>query len=222
MSIITYSALSKLASQGYNLFDIRSPEDFESGYIQYALYFDSTDYAAIQALESLAYFPIERSIVITEAVELSNDVALILNKALGNDFNLLANFNLSDAKKHGLKTDMVIGLYAEEFALDLRHDKQIEVFDLRPESDFYLSHIKDSENINFSNLATLVLEFDKDDKIYLVGAPPSTALTAASVLRGNGFNFCRPLLEEFSSLHNLGLPMSGKGTKRSTSKKQKS
>lgn len=219
MITIDYTALRNLISQGYNLFDVRSTEAFESGFIQYALYFYPADYVTIKALETLAYFPIEKSVVITEVDELSKDVFSILKKALGNDFNLLVNFNLSEAAKQGLETDIVIGLYAEEFALDLKHDKQIAVFDLRPENDFSRAHIKDSENITFNNLATILLEFDKDDKIYLIGDPASTALTAASLLRGNGFNFCRPLLEEFSSLQNIGLPINGKGTKRSRSPK---
>lgn len=221
MQTIDYSTLKVLISQGCNLFDIRNADAFETGFIQSSLFIAPADHGTIKALELLSYHPLGKSVVITDAADLDTKVVSVLNKVLGNEYSLLVNFNVIEAGKHGIETDMVIGLYAEEFALDINHDKQINIFDLRKPAAFEQAHIRDSENIALSNIASIVLEFDKDDKIYLISSPPSTALTTASMLRANGFNFCRPLLEEFNSLHNLGLTIKGKAAKRTKEGKPK-
>lgn len=98
--------------------------------------------------------------------------------------------------------DMIIDVTADELSIDIPFDENIDVIDVRKESEYEMEHIKDAENlplhliINPLELAQL----DDEANIYIHCDEGYTSVIACSLLKKEGYANVRNVLGGFIAI----------------------
>lgn len=102
----------------------------------------------------------------------------------------------------GEATDLIIDIEPDELAMDIPHDKKLEVVDVRKPSEFDICHIKGATNAPLDKLMdpfnVALLETDKNLYVHCAGGYRS--VIAASLLKRQGYNNLRNILGGFSAM----------------------
>jgi hydroxyacylglutathione hydrolase len=96
----------------------------------------------------------------------------------------------------GEKTDMVIDVEADELAMDLPHDKNLVVIDVRRETEFAGAHVKGARNIplnEMTDVATMA-ELEEHQNLYVHCQGGYRSVIAASLLKRQGIHNLRNVL----------------------------
>jgi glyoxylase-like metal-dependent hydrolase (beta-lactamase superfamily II)/rhodanese-related sulfurtransferase len=90
----------------------------------------------------------------------------------------------------GEKTDMVVEIEADEFAMDLPHDKKMVVIDVRRETEFADGHVKGAVNIPLNEMTDpgTMANLDDSQNIYVHCAGGYRSIIAASLLKRQGIH----------------------------------
>lgn len=184
---------------GYNILDTRSPKQYLAGSLKHALFapVSIVTHHSELILEAL-YHPAGRSIIIS-----SEDPPNSAYDLLDAPYFIVGDYqNFQQAQ---LPTDIPIEVDTEEFILDYKHDKRIDVLDIRSQETYRQSHLKRSINIPFKEIPGAVPELSTASDLYIVGQDMDQVLFITSLLRFNGFLKARPVISPFSSLETSEL-----------------
>lgn len=96
-------------------------------------------------------------------------------------------------KKAGEKVDMIIDVEADELAMDLPHDPNLVVVDVRKEVEFADGHVKDAINLPLNDMTdpALLSNFEEKQNIYIHCAGGYRSIIAASLLKRQGIHNIR-------------------------------
>lgn len=113
-------------------------------------------------------------------------------------------------KAAGEPIDMIIDIEPDEFAMDLPHDENIEVLDVRKPSEFEAGHVKDAYNAPLSTLTDVVQValINTDANLYVHCAGGYRSVIAASLLKRQGFHNLRNILGGYGKMKEIDtIPM---------------
>lgn len=93
----------------------------------------------------------------------------------------------------GEEIDLVIDIDADELAMDIKHDKNLQVVDVRRETEFANGHIADAINLPLSDLTDVVsmAAFEDNQNIYLHCGAGYRSVIAASLFKRQGLHNVR-------------------------------
>jgi hydroxyacylglutathione hydrolase len=99
-------------------------------------------------------------------------------------------------KNAGEKVDMIIDVEPDELIMDLPHDPNITVLDVRKETEFADGHLKDASNLPLLDMTdiTLLAQFEEEENIYVHCAGGYRSVIAASILKKEGIHNVRNVL----------------------------
>ena len=99
-------------------------------------------------------------------------------------------------KNAGEKTDMIIDVEADELAMDLPHDQNITVVDVRREAEFADGHIKNAIHVPLDEMIDLVqiAQFEEEQNLYVHCAGGYRSVIAASLMKRQGVHNLRNVL----------------------------
>lgn len=99
-------------------------------------------------------------------------------------------------KASGKASDMIIDVEADELALDLPHDQNMQVLDVRKPAEYDAGHVRGAINLPLSNMTdTLQLAQVSDEhNLYIHCAGGYRSVIAASLLKREGFHNMRNVL----------------------------
>ena len=188
---------------GYVLADTRQPEVFADGFIEESVSVPFTE-NFIDDLQEVISNELKVLLVADEA-----DVPAIIKAVKGSGLSNIKGYlagGFAAWQAAGNKFDMLISIDAGEFAIDYQFD-EFYLIDLRDREDFEKSHVEDAENIALVDLEPLLIEMEAQDIYYLYGETPAQAVTAASLLKRNGFQRLRAVAAGFGQLEAAGIPV---------------
>lgn len=93
----------------------------------------------------------------------------------------------------GESIDMLIEVEADELGMDLLHDENIEVIDVRKENEFAEGHIKNAINLPLSDMTDIVqiANIDPNKNLYVHCAGGYRSTIASSLLKRQGYHNLR-------------------------------
>ncbi|MBK7882869.1 MAG: MBL fold metallo-hydrolase [Chitinophagaceae bacterium] len=99
-------------------------------------------------------------------------------------------------KNAGEKTDMIIDVEADELAMDLPHDPNITVVDVRREPEFANGHVKNAIHVPLDEMTDLVqiAQFEEEQNLYVHCAGGYRSVIAASLMKRQGIHNLRNVL----------------------------
>ena len=99
-------------------------------------------------------------------------------------------------KNAGEKIDLIINVEADELMMDMPHDMNLVVVDVRRETEFADGHLKDAVNLPLNNMndpATMA-DFEDTQNLYVHCAGGYRSVIASSILKKQGFHNLRNVL----------------------------
>ena len=111
--------------------------------------------------------------------------------------------------------DMLIGIEADEFAIDYNYD-EFYLVDTRSATDYGDEHIEDSENISLPDLQQVLIDLEANGSYYVYATTAINAITAGSIFKKNGFARVRVITCDYETLKNSGLPLYKANKKQSS------
>jgi glyoxylase-like metal-dependent hydrolase (beta-lactamase superfamily II)/rhodanese-related sulfurtransferase len=105
-------------------------------------------------------------------------------------------------KNSGEKIDMIIDVEADELAMDLPHDNNLLVVDVRKETEFADGHVKDAANLPLSEMTdpALLANIEDSDNLYVHCAGGYRSVIASSLIKRHGFHNLRNVLGGWSKI----------------------
>ena len=199
--------------KGYVIADIRKPETFAEGFIDdsVSVPFDDNFIDTLQEVVSADM----KVLLITDEANVVPLTKAVKGSGISNIKGYLAG-GFEAWRNAGNKFDMLITIDADEFAIDYQFD-EFYLIDLRDKEDFEKGHVEDAENITLADIEPLLIEMEAQDMYYLYGETAAHAVTAASLLKRNGFQRLRAVAAGYDTLEAAGVPMF-KPKKKSNSK----
>ncbi len=99
-------------------------------------------------------------------------------------------------KKAGEKIDLIINVEADEMAMDIPHDPNLVVMDVRNETEYGSGHVKDAVNLPLSQLTDLAMlaGFEENQNLYIHCAGGYRSVIAASLFKKQGTHNLRNVL----------------------------
>jgi len=188
---------------GYALVDTRKSEIFADGFIEESVSIPFND-DFIDSLQELISND-QKVILITDQSEIPSVVKAVKSSGMANVKGYLAGGYEAWGNANN-KFDMLITIDTAEFAIDYQFD-EFYLIDLRPKEDFEKGHVEDSENIALAYLEPLLVEMEAGDSYYLYGDTAAQAITAASLLKRNGFQRVRPVAADYKDIEAAGIAM---------------
>ncbi len=93
----------------------------------------------------------------------------------------------------GEKTDMIVNVEADELAMDLPHDPNLVVVDVRRETEYADGHVKDAQNIplNEMNDVVAIAALEETQNLYVHCAGGYRSVIAASLMKRQGIHNLR-------------------------------
>ena len=96
-------------------------------------------------------------------------------------------------KKAGEKIDMIVGVEADELAMDIPHDPNLQVVDVRREAEFADGHVKNAINMPLNDMTDLALiaGFEENQNLYVHCGGGYRSVIACSILKSQGIHNLR-------------------------------
>jgi hydroxyacylglutathione hydrolase len=102
----------------------------------------------------------------------------------------------------GEKVDMIINVEADELAMDLPHDPNLVVVDVRRETEYADGHIKDAQNIPLNEMTDVasIADFEDNQNLYVHCAGGYRSVIAASLMKRQGIHNLRNVLGGWNAI----------------------
>ncbi len=102
----------------------------------------------------------------------------------------------------GEKIDLIIDIEADELMMDLPHDPNLLVVDVRKETEFGEGHLEDAMNLPLSEMTNIVelAQFEETQNLYIHCAGGYRSVIAASLLKRQGVNNLRNVLGGWNTI----------------------
>lgn len=110
-------------------------------------------------------------------------------------------------KEGGYETDNLEEVNADVFASLYRIDKQINLLDVRRESEYRTQHLEGAVNFPLDFINQHMSELDKNQEYYLHCAGGYRSVITASILKSRGYNHIVNITGGFKALYGTGLPL---------------
>ncbi|AXY74043.1 MBL fold metallo-hydrolase [Paraflavitalea soli] len=118
-------------------------------------------------------------------------------------------------KEAGYRTDSVEEVSPDVFASLYRVDKQINLLDVRRESEYRTQHLEGAVSFPLDFINQHMSELDKSKEYYLHCAGGYRSLITASILQSRGYNRIVNIKDGFKGLVGTGLPLTAFEEQRS-------
>ncbi len=106
-------------------------------------------------------------------------------------------------EKAGEKIDLIIEVDADELAMDIPHDKNLVVIDVRREAEFADGHVKGAINMPLNDLTDpgIMANIKDNDNLYLHCAGGYRSVIAASLFKRQGIHNLRNVSGGWAKIH---------------------
>ena len=96
-------------------------------------------------------------------------------------------------KGAGEKVDMIIDVEADELAMDIPHDLNLQVVDVRRETEFADGHVKNANNIPLNDMTdvALIAGFEETQNLYVHCGGGYRSVIACSLMKSHGLHNLR-------------------------------
>jgi rhodanese-related sulfurtransferase len=100
--------------------------------------------------------------------------------------------------------DMIIDVEADELIMDIPHDPNLLVVDVRKEGEWADGHLADAMNLPLQEMTNVAMlaQFEENQNLYIHCAGGYRSVIAASLLKREGIDNLRNVLGGWNSIKN--------------------
>jgi hydroxyacylglutathione hydrolase len=191
LSIEEFKKLS--AQDDVVVLDTRPATDFTEGYIPGSLFIGLEGRFAEWAGSLL---PFDKKIILVTPTGKEEETVVRLARV---GFDKMSGFlagSFAAWRNAGEKIDMIIDVEPDELLMDMPHDPNLTVVDVRRETEYADGHLKESVNLPLSDMTDVALlgQFEENENIYVHCAGGYRSVIALSILKKEGIHNVRNVL----------------------------
>ena len=195
---ISVDELSALRDAGITIVDARPATIFTKGFIPGSLFFGMEGNMADWASKLLAKDK-ELVLVAPQGAE-----AGIAENFTGAGFKVKGwlNGSFEAWQQAGKPIDMIIDIEPDELLMDIKHDPQAIVVDVRNMAEYAEGHLEGADHLPLTDMTDLaqIAGFEEDQQLYIHCAGGYRSVIAASLLKKHGLHNLRNVLGGFSKI----------------------
>ncbi|WP_462220528.1 MBL fold metallo-hydrolase [Ferruginibacter sp.] len=196
---LSITAFKKLMSEDVLVLDTRHADIFTQGFIPGSIFIGLEGRFAEWAGSLL---PFEKPMILVTEPGMEEETVIRLSrvgfdKMLG---YLQGSFEAWQAA--GEKVDLIINIEADELAMDLPHDPNLVVVDVRREAEYADGHVKGAQNIPLNEMTDVVTiaNFEDNQNLYIHCAGGYRSVIASSLIKRQGVHNLRNVLGGWSKI----------------------
>ncbi len=204
-----YDAISKLIEKGTQsldlqtfkekieediiLLDTRTASEFTEGFIPGSIFIGLEGRFAEWAGSLL---PFDKRMVLITPVGMEKETVIRLSRVGFDKMEGCLQGGFDTWRNAGEKTDMIIDVEADELMMDLPHDPNLTIVDVRRETEFADGHLPDAVNLPLSEMTDMaeLAQFEDHQNLYVHCAGGYRSVIAASLLKRQGVHNLRNIL----------------------------
>lgn len=190
---LSVSAFKNKMKQDITLLDTRNAEIFTQGFIPGSLFIGLDGRFAEWAGSILSFAkPI---FLITEPGKEEETVIRLARVGFSKIEGYLKG-GYDTWKQAGEKVDMIIDIEADELAMDIPHDANLQVVDVRRETEFASGHVKGAINMPLNEMTdvALIADFEDNQNLYIHCGGGYRSVIACSLMKSHGLHNLRNVL----------------------------
>ncbi len=170
--------------------DTRTASEFSQGFIPGSVFIGLEGRFAEWAGSVL---PFDKPLLLITSPGKEEEAVVRLSRV---GFNTMAGYlegGFDTWKNADEKTDMIIDVEADELIMDMPHDPNLTVVDVRRETEFADGHLAEAINLPLSNMTDIatLAQFDDSQNLYIHCAGGYRSVIAASLLKRQGIHNLR-------------------------------
>lgn len=190
---LTISEFKERLNDDIILLDTRPANIFTQGFIPGSIFIGLEGRFAEWAGSIL---PFDKPILLVTTPGTEEETVIRLSRV---GFDKMAGFldgGFDAWKNAGEKSDMIVDIEADELVMDLPHDNNLTVLDVRRETEFADGHLMDSVNLPLSEMTDILqlAQFEENQNLYIHCGGGYRSVIAASLLKRQGLNNLRNIL----------------------------
>jgi glyoxylase-like metal-dependent hydrolase (beta-lactamase superfamily II)/rhodanese-related sulfurtransferase len=181
------------------LLDTRPATEFTSGFIPGSIFIGLEGRFAEWAGSLL---PFDKPIILITPKGKEEETVIRLSRVGFDKMEGCLKGGFEAWKKAGEKIDMIIDVDADELMMDLPHDPNLMVVDVRRETEFADGHLKDALNLPLNEMTDIaeLAQFEDQQNLYVHCAGGYRSVIAASLLKRQGVHNLRNILGGWTSI----------------------
>lgn len=193
MEPLTIEQFKQLAKQDAVVLDTRSAAEFTAGFIPGSLFIGLEGRFAEWAGSLL---PFDKKIILITPTGKEEETVIRLARVGFDKMSGVLIGGFEAWQNAGEKTDMIIDVEADELMMDIPHDPNLTIVDVRREVEHAEGHLKGSVNLPLSDMTDVALlaQFEEDENLYVHCAGGYRSVIALSILKKEGINNVRNVL----------------------------
>ncbi|MDB5201866.1 MAG: fold metallo-hydrolase [Ferruginibacter sp.] len=190
---LSVAELKQRLSEDIILLDTRPASEFTQGFIPGSIFIGLEGRFAEWAGSLL---PFDKQLVLVTPAGKEEETVVRLSRVGFDKMEGYLKGGFEAWRAAGEKVDMIIDVEADELMMDIPHDENLQVVDVRKETEFGEGHLKDALNLPLSEMTDVVelAQFEDNQNLYIHCAGGYRSVIAASLLKRQGVHNLRNVL----------------------------
>jgi glyoxylase-like metal-dependent hydrolase (beta-lactamase superfamily II)/rhodanese-related sulfurtransferase len=196
---LSIDAFKNAVSEGAIILDTRNATIFTQGFIPGSISIGLEGRFAEWAGMILPFD--QKMVLVTEAGK-EEETVIRLSRVGFENMQGCLNGGFEAWQTAGEKIDLIIDIEADELMMDIPHDPNLLVLDVRKETEFGEGHLEHAMNLPLSEMTNIVelAQFEETQNLYIHCAGGYRSVIAASLLKRQGVNNLRNVLGGWNSI----------------------
>lgn len=199
---LSISEFKNATAEDKIILDTRTAVEFSEGFIPGSIFIGLEGRFAEWAATIL---PFDKAIVLVTAPGKEEETVIRLSRVGFEKIEGFLKGGFDAWKKAGQPVDMIIDIEADELLMDMPHDPNLLVVDVRKEAEFGEGHLKDAVNLPLNEMTDVLqlAQFEDNQNLYIHCAGGYRSLIACSLLKRQGVHNLRNVLGGWGNLKEL-------------------
>ena len=202
LTSLSIDAFKKLQEQAVLVLDTRHATAFTKGFVPGSIFIGLEGRFAEWAGSLL---PFDKPMIIVTEPGKEEETIIRLSRVGFDKIQGYLNGGFDAWAKSGEPIDMIIDVEPDELAMDIPHDPNLLVVDVRRETEYADGHVKDAQNLPLNEMNDLanLAHFEDNQNIYIHCEGGYRSVIAASLLKRQGVHKLRNVLGGWRKIKQL-------------------
>ena len=190
---LSIEQFKQLAKEDAVILDTRPATEFTENFIPGSLFIGIEGRFAEWAGSLL---PFDKKIILITSAGKEEETVIRLARVGFDKMNGILSGGFEAWRNAGEKTDMIIDVEPDELMMDIPHDPNLVIVDVRRAVEHADGHLKGSVNLPLSDMTDVALlaQFEEDENLYVHCGGGYRSVIALSILKREGINNVRNIL----------------------------
>ncbi len=198
--LLSIEAFKTAAENGAIILDTRNATTFTHGFVPGSI---SIGLEGRFAEWAGTLLPFDQSIILVTETGKEEETVIRLSRVGFEKMEGCLKDGFEAWKNAGEKIDLIIDVEPDELMMDIPHDPNLIIVDVRKESEFNEGHLQDAINLPLSEMTdvALIAQFEENQNLYVHCQGGYRSVIAASLLKRQGIHNIRNVLGGWNKIN---------------------